>query len=61
VTKVERYRETLRELDDWEPHLLAESRLPGPRANLELVQAVGEEGDQLRLLWLAGSGSCART
>jgi hypothetical protein len=55
VTKVERYRETLRELDDWEPFLLAESRLPGPRANLELVQAAGDEADETRTLWLAGS------
>ena len=55
MTRVERYRESLRELDDWEPFLLAESRLPGPRANLELVQAVGEEGDEPLLLRLAGS------
>jgi hypothetical protein len=55
MTKVERYREALRELDDWEPFLLAESRLPGPRANLELVHAVGEEGDESLLLRLAGS------
>jgi len=34
----------LRRLDDWEPFLLAESGLPGPRGNIELAQAAGEEG-----------------
>jgi hypothetical protein len=55
LTKIARYRETLRSLDAWEPFLLAESRLPGPRANLELVLAVGEEADGPLLERLAGS------
>jgi len=44
--KINIYRETLRGLDDWEPFLLAESGLPGPRGNLELAQAVADEGDE---------------
>jgi hypothetical protein len=44
VGKVERYRERLRSLEDWEPFLLAESNLPGPRGNIELGQAVADEG-----------------
>jgi hypothetical protein len=46
VTKADAYRERLSELEDWEPYLLAESGLPGPRANLELVQVVADMGDQ---------------
>ena len=34
--QIEIYREHLRQMCDWESFLLAESRLPGPRANLEL-------------------------
>lgn len=54
--KTEHYRQYLRGLEDpdaWETFLLAESALPGPRANLELVYAAAEEGDRtlfLRLL-----------
>lgn len=43
--KIDAYRATLRSLDDWEPFLLRESGLPGPRGNLELAAAVAEEGD----------------
>lgn len=43
--KVDVYREALRNLTDWDPYLLHESCLPGPRANLELVAAVAEEGN----------------
>jgi hypothetical protein len=53
MTKVDHYRQTLRTFEDWIPFLLEESGLPGPRANLELVQAVVDEGDEalfLRLL-----------
>jgi hypothetical protein len=46
MSKVEEYRRTLRELDDWEPFLLKESGLPGPRGNIELGRAVAEEGDE---------------
>jgi hypothetical protein len=43
--KTDAYRATLRALKNWDSFLLAESGLPGPRANLELVQAVADEGD----------------
>jgi hypothetical protein len=45
MSKVEEYREALRELRDWDPFLLRESGLPGPRGNIELGRAVAEEGD----------------
>jgi hypothetical protein len=45
VTKVDDYRAQLRHTEDWEPYLRAESRLPGPRGNLELAEAVSLEGD----------------
>jgi HEAT repeat protein len=60
MTKVDAYREALRTLDDWDAFLLQESRLPGPRANLELAQAVAEEGDEelfRRLLSFDGEGA----
>ncbi len=46
MSKRDDYRQTLRGLDDWEPYLLAESGLPGPRGNIELAQAVAERGDE---------------
>ncbi len=46
MSKVEGYRSVLRDLDFWDPYLLDESRLPGPRANLELAFAVALEGDE---------------
>lgn len=42
--KTEAYRQTLRTLRNWDQFLLKESGLPGPRANLELVQAVADGG-----------------
>lgn len=53
--RVERYREELRRLKTWEPYLRKHSRLPGPRANLELVAAVSEEADADRLWRLSAS------
>ncbi len=50
--KAEQYRELLTSLADWEPFLLRESRLPGPRANLELVQAAADVGDEATFLRL---------
>ncbi|MCP4540696.1 MAG: hypothetical protein GY832_26455 [Chloroflexi bacterium] len=44
--KTETYRETLGTLDHWDTFLLQESGLPGRRANLELAQAVAQEGDE---------------
>ena len=53
--KVEAYRAELRGLKEWEPYLKRHSGLPGPRANLELVQAVAEEADADRLWRLSAS------
>ena len=44
MSKVHDYRTTLQTQTDWEAYLLKESGLPGPRANLELMQAVSDEG-----------------
>lgn len=44
MSKIDDYRTTLASLDDWEPFLLRESGLPGPRGNLELAAAVAELG-----------------
>ncbi len=46
--KKEEYRQSLRSIEDWKPFLLAESGLPGPRGNLELANAVADEGDRAR-------------
>jgi hypothetical protein len=47
VNKIETYRAMLRirTVPDWDAYLLQESHLPGPRSNLELAQAVADEGD----------------
>jgi hypothetical protein len=55
MRRVEQYRAELRRLTDWEPFLKKNSGLPGPRANLELVEAVGEEADAERLWRLSAS------
>lgn len=46
MSKADEYREALRSLEDWDSFLLKESGLPGPRGNLELAQAVADEGDE---------------
>ncbi|MFI5282948.1 MAG: HEAT repeat domain-containing protein [Candidatus Dormibacterales bacterium] len=48
--RAEKYRAELGRLKRWQPYLNKHSGLPGPRANLELVRAVGDEADS-RLLW----------
>src|SRR5260370_8907029 len=53
--RIEGYRAELRALEDWEPYLRKHSGLPGARANLELVEAVGEEADADRLWRLSAS------
>jgi len=53
--RVEGYRAELRRLQDWEPYLKKHSGLPGARANLELVEAVGDEADADRLWQLSAS------
>lgn len=50
MSKIDDYRAVLKELDAWDAYLLEESRLPGPRANLELAFAVAQEGDESRFL-----------
>jgi hypothetical protein len=45
MSKTEDYRKQLRALENWDEFLLQESGLPGPRGNLELAQAVADEGD----------------
>jgi hypothetical protein len=45
MTKVDDYRTRLRNLKQWEPLLIKESGLPGPRGNLELAQAFALEAD----------------
>ena len=46
ITKAQTYRRILSTLKDWEPYLLQESGLPGPRGNLELAQVVADEGER---------------
>jgi hypothetical protein len=46
MSKVDKYREILRTLESWDLFLLRESGLPGKRANLELAQAVADEGSE---------------
>jgi hypothetical protein len=55
--KVEQYREQLKTLEDWDAFLLHESRLPGPRANLELAFAVAHEGTEAQFLRYASLDS----
>lgn len=46
MSKAGSYKEILRNLSQWDSYLLAESGLPGPRGNLELVEAVSEVGSE---------------
>jgi hypothetical protein len=48
MSRVEEYRTKLRTITEWHSFLLSESGLPGPRGNIELAQAVAEEGDEAR-------------
>jgi len=43
MSKIDEYRQKLKELKDWAPYLCKNSGLPGPRGNLELAQAVAEQ------------------
>ena len=45
MAKREEYQTKLKQLKNWDLFLLKESGLPGPRANLELIQAVADEGE----------------
>jgi hypothetical protein len=44
--RIEEYRRHLRTMKDWEPYLLKNSGLPGPRGNLELAQAAADVGSR---------------
>jgi hypothetical protein len=46
MSKIEFYKGELLNSDNWEQYLLDHSNLPGPRGNLELLQAVLELGDE---------------
>ena len=46
MTKKEYYLYELAQTDDWTAYLLEHSNLPGPRANLELMQAYVEMGSE---------------
>jgi hypothetical protein len=50
MSHIEAYREKLRRMDSWDAYLLDESRLPGPRANLELAFAVALDGSEEKLV-----------
>jgi hypothetical protein len=56
MTKVAEHRAVLAGLDNWIPYLDANSGLPGPRGNLELVTACGEEAGVSRALDLIATG-----
>jgi hypothetical protein len=45
MSKIDTYRAALRQCQDLDAYLLAESGLPGPRGNIELAQAVADFGD----------------
>lgn len=46
MSKIQEYRNELKDLPSWETYLKQNSALPGPRANLELMQAVADEGSK---------------
>jgi hypothetical protein len=56
VGKVDDHRAVLRGLLDWLPYLAANSGLPGPRGNLELVAACAEEADLVQAERLVATG-----
>lgn len=56
MAAVDDHRAALADLADWAPYLAAHSGLPGPRANLELVAACGDEADIGRAEQLVASG-----
>lgn len=45
MTRIEAYRDALLKTSDWDAYLRRHSGLPGPRANLELAQAVAGIGE----------------
>jgi hypothetical protein len=62
MSKVDDYRLVLRELPDWDPYLLEQSGLPGPRGNIELGRAAAEEASLERIrAWLGWDDTRAPT
>lgn len=53
--KADRYRAELRKRSDWDAYLKANSGLPGPRANLELLAVAGDEASAEQLWRWSGS------
>lgn len=54
MSRVDDYREKLKSASEWEPYLLAESGLPGPRGNLELAAAFAAEAAPSQIWRYAG-------
>ncbi len=52
MKKVQVYVEKLKSIVNWDAYLMQESGLPGPRGNLELIQAVAEIGNEEQFLHL---------
>ena len=52
MKKAQAYVEKLRGIENWDEYLMQESGLPGPRGNLELIQAVAEIGNEEQFLHL---------
>jgi hypothetical protein len=46
MSKIQEYRVALKKLPSWEVYLKQNSALPGPRSNLELIQAAADEGNK---------------
>lgn len=49
MSKMDEYRKILKNLNDWDEYLRAESNLPGPRGNLELAHAAADLEDRKRI------------
>lgn len=54
MKKVQAYIEKLKNTADWDAYLMKESGLPGPRGNLELIEAVAAIGSEEQFLHLIG-------
>ncbi len=52
MKKTQVYIEKLRSMENWDAYLMQESGLPGPRGNLELIQAVAKIGNEEQFLHL---------
>jgi hypothetical protein len=60
MSKIQEYRTELKNMPVWETYLKQNSALPGPRSNLELIQAVADEGSkELYMQYISHSPSQA--